>query len=310
MEVLVVDGASDDGTAEVIREYAERNSSVRLLDNEHKTVPYALNKAIRVARGELILRMDAHATYEPEYVLECVKHIIESSADNVGGRSVMVPENDTTVGRAIAEVLADPVGVGSTQFRKDGGGNRWVDTVPYGCYRRDVFDRLGYFDERLTRGQDMEFNLRLSAAGGKILLVPGIVSFYRARGTLAAFIRHNYFNGIWAVYPLAYGKRAFSVRHLAPMAFVFAIAGTLMLSVLHPVFSWVCAAMLLAYAASVAYASIRIAIRRRNVRILGVLPVAFFALHVPYGVGSLVGLVHVLLVRVVGKSSHQHAIYR
>ena len=108
-------------------------------------------------------------------------------------------------------------------FRVHTDEPKWVDTVFGGCYRREVFDRVGLFNENLVRGQDMEFNLRLKKAGGKTLLVPDIVSYYYARSDIKSFWKHNFTNGVWAILPFLYSPiMPVSWRHLVPLIFVTA----------------------------------------------------------------------------------------
>jgi glycosyltransferase involved in cell wall biosynthesis len=133
LEILVVDGASDDGTREIAREYAERHPGVRVLDNPARIVPAALNIGIRAATGEVIARMDAHAVYPRDYLPRLVEALLESGADNVGGVLVTLPADQTPGARANAVALAHPLGVGNSYFRVGTAARRWVDTVPYGC---------------------------------------------------------------------------------------------------------------------------------------------------------------------------------
>jgi len=176
LEVLVVDGASDDGTRDAVRAYAAREPRVRLLDNPRRSAPAALNLGIRAARGEIIARMDAHVVYPPHYLPVLVEALLETGADNVGCPIVTLPADESATARAIACALSHPFGVGNSRFRIGSAVRREVDTVPFGCFRRDVFDRVGLFDEELIRNQDDEFNFRLIRSGGRVLLVPDVAA--------------------------------------------------------------------------------------------------------------------------------------
>jgi len=189
IEILVVDGMSRDGTPAIVAEVAQEHATVKLLENPQRTVPAALNRGLREARGEIIMRMDAHALYPRDYISGLVAWLLSSGADNVGGVCVTVPANRTATARAIALALSHPFGVGDAQHRVGVQEARWVDTVPFGCYRRSSFDRVGGFDEELVRNQDVEFNHRLIRRGGRVLLVPGIKSYYYARGSLRQLAR-------------------------------------------------------------------------------------------------------------------------
>ena len=217
MEVVVVDGRSRDGTRDILRRYAEEDGRVRTLDNPERRTPVALNRGVEAARGDVILRMDAHTVYPPDYVPRCVEGLERHDADNVGGVWEIQPAEDTPTGRALAAVYGHPFGVGDAWYRTGVDAPREVDTVPFGCWRREVFEELGGFDERLDRAQDLEFNLRLKRAGGRVVLDPSIHSRYLARSTLRKDLPHRARSGFWTLYALRFGDRSFSRRHLVPL---------------------------------------------------------------------------------------------
>lgn len=194
--------------------------------------------------------------------------------------------------RALAAAISHPFGVGNSKFRTHSAEPMWVDTVFGGCYRRDVFERVGLFNENLVRSQDIEFNLRLRRAGGRILLDPSIESWYYSRSTLPVFLAHNWTNGVWAVMPFAWSEGApVTVRHLVPMAFAAFLIFSLALAP-----TLFCAVMAM-YAAAAVLASIHCAVSRQDPRLVLCLPVCFAALHLPYGFGSLWGGVRVAALK-------------
>jgi|GEM_PF-133162 glycosyltransferase involved in cell wall biosynthesis len=295
LEVFVVDGMSEDGTKKIIDDYSFKHNFIRLLENPDKTTPFALNKAIRAARGEIIVRMDAHSSYKKDYVSKCVRNLKISGADNVGGISIISPRTNSFTSKAIALSLSSFFGAGNARYRIS-VPKSWqeVDTVHCGCYRSDVFRRIGMFDERLSRSQDMEFNLRLKNAGGKILLFPDIVSYYYPKSTFKEFFIHNLNDGIWAIYPLKFVKVAFQPRHYAPLLFVFLL---LLLGAMS--FSSPKALFLLFYGIAVYLlvslcASIMVAFKERNPAYVLVMPLVFAVRHVGYGAGSLWGIIKLL----------------
>lgn len=297
-EVLVVDGASDDGTGDVVRAFAARQESIRLLDNPRRLTPVALNLGIAAARGEVIVRIDAHARISPDYISRAVEHLLESGADNVGGVMHTVPQSDGPFARAITACLSHRFGVGNSYFRISSSKPRWVDTVFGGCYRREVFERVGPFNERLARSQDVEFNLRLKSAGGRTLLAPDVVSYYYARSDLRTFWKHNLTNGAWTILPFLYSPIIpISARHLAPLALVSSVAMLSAAAMLWPVFAWPLAATLAAYGILNLAASLDVAVRKRSPGCAALLPLVFATLHVSYGLGSLAGVFRVLAAK-------------
>jgi succinoglycan biosynthesis protein ExoA len=289
MEVLAVDGSSSDGTQECIRSYAERDSRVRLVENPRGTTPAALNRGIDAAHGDVIARVDAHAAVAPDYFTRCVEHLFSSGADNVGGAMRTLAQDCGWFAGPIVAALGHRFGVGNSYFRIGSSEPRWVDTVFGGCWRREVFERVGRFNPELLRSQDLEFSLRLKAAGGRTLLAPDVRSDYYARVRLASFWRHNFLNGEWAILPFVYSEVVpVSLRHLIPLLFVVALgAGTALL----PFSGWPLAALLLPYIAANLGASAYVAVTRRRVTYLALMPIVFGVLHLGYGLGSVSGLI-------------------
>jgi glycosyltransferase involved in cell wall biosynthesis len=296
MEVLVVDGQSTDGTAKIVREYAEQQPIVRLIDNPQRVVPSALNLGIKQARGDVIVRMDTHAVYPPEYLPRLVLGLQEHKVDNIGGCMITLPADGTATAQAIAIALSHPFGVGNARFRIGAPAPRFVDTVPFGCYPRDVFERVGTFDEEMVRNQDDEFNNRILKQGGKIMLLPDVVCYYYARGSFRQLARMYYQYG--AFKPLAARKagRITTARQVIPAGFVTALGGTLAAALFIPWALLVTAGIAASYALGVVACALRVARThgfRCAVAIAGVFPV----IHTSYGFGFIRGLRDAILGR-------------
>lgn len=288
IEVLVADGLSDDGTREIVERFAARYSCIRVLDNPARITPTALNTAIRAATGDVIIRMDAHGIYPRDYVSRLVTALEETGADNVGGIVLTIPANDTATARAIALAFSHPLGVGNAYFRIGVAGRRWVDTVPFGCFRRELFERVGMFDEEMVRNQDDEFNLRVIGLGGRILLLPDVVSRYYARRTLGAvgrmFYQYGYFKPL-----VARKAERIMTRQLVPPLFVLSLVASALLGIWMPVARPAFAAIAGSYAALV-LSGAALAARKHGVRCAAALAAVFSAMHVCYGVGYLRGI--------------------
>ncbi|HEY8061451.1 MAG TPA: glycosyltransferase family 2 protein [Gemmatimonadales bacterium] len=291
LEVLVVDGMSTDGTRQQIESFAARYPNVRLIANQRLITPAALNLAIRASNGAYLLWMSAHSRYEPGYIQRCVEHAEVFQADNTGGAIVTAPRDDTVAAPYIVAALTSRFGVGGARFRFTSGEPRWTDTVFGGCYRRDVFDRIGVFNEALVRGQDMEFNLRLRRAGLRTLLVPRIHSVYYARTRVGEFALHNWTNGVWAILPwLHVSHPPVAWRHLVPLVFAAAITLAAGLAVSVHGGWWPLAAIGAAYLIAAGAASLEIARRHRDWSYAIMMPPIFLLLHLSYGYGSLWGM--------------------
>ncbi len=220
MEILIADGMSTDDTKKIVLDYESKHPSIRYFENPKKIVTMGLNILIRQAKGELIARMDAHTEFPKDYISKCVKYIQEYKVDNVGGVIITLPGDNTLSAKAIALAMSSSFGVGNSYFRTGVKEPRLVDTVPFGCFRREVFEKIGLFDEDMVRSQDAEFNLRLIKSGGKILLAPDIVSKYYARNSfikmITMYAQYGYFKSLSAA---KLGK-IMGIRQMIPAIFV------------------------------------------------------------------------------------------
>lgn len=290
LELIVADGGSVDDSAERLLAAGHRHRvPVTILDNPEKWVSHGLNRCIRAATGDLVVRLDCHSRYPPDYVRRCVAASEETGAENVGG--VFIPTGRTATQRAVACAADSPFG--GVHWTRHGSDERVeVDTVPYGAFRPDVFRRIGLFDESLRRNQDDEFNLRLRLAGGRIVLDPAIRIFYVPRGTFLRLFKQYYEYGRWKAPVMRKHGRATSLRSLVPGAFV---ASLVVLALLAP---WFQAALVLLAAEVAAYVVAALAfglrcVRRRGEswRLLARVVAVFPTLHLAHGLGMLVGLV-------------------
>jgi cellulose synthase/poly-beta-1,6-N-acetylglucosamine synthase-like glycosyltransferase len=294
LEILVIDGMSEDRTKQVVDEYIRQYPFIRLLDNPKRIAPSALNIGIENAKGKVIMRMDAHATYEKDYISKCVSYMEKYEADNVGGRMITISGNNALVGKAIILALSHRFGVGNSYFRIGSKEPKFVDTVPFGCYKKEVFEKIGLFNENLIRNQDIEFNLRLKKAGGKILLAPDIVSYYYARSDLKSLFMQNFKNGLWVIYSNRFAKAPFSWRHLIPYVFVSSLIGCLFLSIFWNPFLYIFLTIILAYLTANIYFSLNISLRN-GIKLFPFIVISFFVLHFSYGFGSLWGIVKLVM---------------
>ena len=293
LEVIVADGMSRDGTRECVAAYTARDSRVRLIDNPAGVTPVALNRAIGVARGGVIVRLDARAEIAPEYIARAVESLDSGEADCVGGAMRTLTEGSGKFAEAIRIALTHPFGVGNSHFRTGSCSDqpRWVDAVYGACWHREVFDRLGWFNERLERSQDIEFSTRLRRAGGKILVSPEMQINYYVHGSLRDFWRRNWSNGVWAVLPLACSPGiVVRWRHLAPLGLVIALTGAVAASVWLET-GWLAIAVAGPYVAANLAASAHAVLTESKVSAALLMPVVFASLHLAYGFGSLWGCV-------------------
>lgn len=290
IELLLCDGMSEDHTRDIIAVYRQKYPWIYVIDNPQRIVPYAMNTGIKEAKGDIIIRLDAHASYEKNYFSSLVKALDKYGADNVGAVCKTDVLHKTPKTLAIREVLSNKFGVGNSTFRTGIKGVQEVETVPFGCWKREVFDKYGLYDTRLVRNQDIELNKRIIRGGGKIVIIPDTFSTYLARENYQDLAKNNFGNGKWNILTVYYTKemRSLSVRHFVPLAFVLSLIVPTIVAIFWWPALWISVLSLLLYFAVLGSVSIKLAIKKR----LNVFHLlwSFITLHVSYGCGSLIGI--------------------
>lgn len=291
LEVLFIDGRSTDNTREIVSKYAEKYPFIKLLDNPERIVPYALNKGLEESRGEVIMRLDGHCTYPTNYISELVRYLYELNADNVGGVWNTQPAKDTPICQAIALASSHPFGVGGSMHKIGASKIMETDTVPFGCYKREVFEKTGPFDTDLVRNQDDEFNGRLLNLGGKIYLIPQVIINYTARDTISK-MRHMYYQ--YGLYKPLVNKKLGSpatARQFFPLLFLLALVLGGIASIFSPFVLNIYLAMIMLYLIIGLVVGGMSAIRTYQPLLILLMPYVFFNIHLSYGFGYLRGLV-------------------
>ena len=288
VEILIADGMSTDGSREIIREYQAMVPSISLIDNPGKIAPTGLNQALVRARGEIIIRVDGHCEIAPDYVRQCVHHILKDGVDGVGGAMETIGE--TWVAQAIAHAMSSKFGVGDSTFRTASGQTRLVDTVPFPAYTREIIQRAGLYDEELVRNQDDEYNYRLGDLGAKILLAADVHSKYYSRSGLRSLWRQYFQYGYWKVRVLQKHPRQMRPRQFIPPVFIASLLISAGMALFTVIGGYGLAAILAAYLFGNLAASVWVT-ARRGWRYLPLLPVVYAILHCAYGTGFIWGMV-------------------
>lgn len=290
VEILVIDGMSDDGSRKIVSNFSQRYSNIKLIDNPEVATVCALNKGISESKGSIIIRVDAHCYIKSDYILQCVSALMQTGADNVGG--LMRPIGMDFIGKAVAFAMSSPFGMGSGRFHY-AEKEIFVDTVYLGCYRRKVFNKIGMYDEQLHYSEDDELNYRLIKDGGKIFLTPKIKSHYYCRSSLSSLWRQYYNYGYGKVRTLKKHKGLPSWRHVAPPTFVLSIIGSSVLWVVNSIFGWLLLAVSSGYLGLSITTSFKISFQK-GWRYFLVLPITFGVIHFSYGIGFLYGILNLI----------------
>ena len=286
-EIIISDGMSNDNTRKIISQIIQKklnHPEVIIIENEKRIMPAGANLAVTRAKGEVIILAGGHTVFAFEYLKNCVTIMQKTKAECVGGYMITIGEN--WIARIIARALSSPFGVGGVAFRTSRNYGCFVDTVAYGAYRREVFDKIGLFDEELVRNQDDEFNFRLTQAGCKIWFDPSIKSCYHSRSSLLNLWKQYFQYGLYKIRVMQKRGALPSWRHIVPGSFVAGLILTVILSIIskEPLFLSIVAGP---YIIANLYASILTA--RNDWKMLPFLPITFFILHFSYGLGFLWG---------------------
>jgi glycosyltransferase involved in cell wall biosynthesis len=217
MEIIAVDGQSSDGTRRILERLAWDDRRLRILANPARATPAALNRGIAAARGDIIVRADAHTVYPPDYVEVLVRALERDGADLVGVPADAAPGADGAWARVLALATAGPFATASP-FR-DRATSADVDTVPFGCWRKSLFKRIGLFDERLLRNQDNEHASRIRRAGGRVRLTAETRVSYLVRPTVRQLYGHAAASGMWNAFTQRLHPYTFHWRHFLPGLF-------------------------------------------------------------------------------------------
>ncbi len=289
MEVVIADGESTDNTLDVIREFqsSRPDLEIRIVSNPQRITPAALNRAIAAARGDILIRLDAHSIPAHDYVARCVAALEQGLGDNVGGVWEIRPGGTGWIARAIAAAASHPLAVGDALYRRAPASARVVDTVPFGAFRRELFDRIGFFNEQLPINQDYEFNARIRKHGGVIWLDPAIRSVYIARPTLRALARQYWRYGFWKLRMLAQYPATLRWRQALPPLFVAGLMGLAGCAPFATVARRALAAAIVLYGGALGAAGAHAAVKRREPHLAAGLPLAIAAMHLSWGSGFL-----------------------
>ena len=286
-EVVIANGYSEDATRDEIAgfQYGHPDLDVRIVENNVRTIPSAINCAILASRGEIVVRMDAHSRPYPDYVERCVSALDSGHGDNVGGVWEIKPGSRSWMAESIAIAAAHPLGVGDAGYRI-GAQASAVDTVPFGAFHRSLIDKIGLFDETLLSNEDYEFNTRIRQSGGRVWLDPEIVIVYYARSTLRELARQYWRYGYWKFRMLRRYPDTLRWRQGLPPLFVASLLGLTALG-WWPFAGWLLSLELAIYGTVLLLAGLLSALRQRKIYLFIGLPLSIAAMHLAWGGGFL-----------------------
>jgi succinoglycan biosynthesis protein ExoA len=288
MEVVIADGMSTDGTREEIASFEETHPDlkIRVVDNPKRNIPAALNTALAEASGEIIIRIDAHAWPYPDYIERCVSDLQAGLGENVGGVWEIRPGAQTWAARSIAAAASHPLGVGDA-FYRHAAKPIYVDTVPFGAFKRELLALIGFYDETLLTNEDYEFNARIRQRGGKVWLDPAICSVYYSRSTFGELAKQYWRYGFWKYRMLRRYPRTLRWRQGLPPLFVLSLPVLALAGLFWDLFAIMLGVELLLYAGVLLAVGLVSALKRREPGLVTGLPLAVAIMHITWGSGFL-----------------------
>jgi glycosyltransferase involved in cell wall biosynthesis len=286
LEIIISDAMSIDQTRAEIQKFQTENPDMKIMvvDNKKQTIPAALNEALNAADGEFIVRLDAHSIPAENYVQRCVEALKSGAGDNVGGVWEIQPGENTWIAKSIAIAASHPLGVGDALYRYTTRACE-VDTVPFGSYKKVLFEKIGLYDESLLANEDYEMNTRIRLIGGKIWLDPEIRSKYFARSNISSLSKQYWRYGTWKWIMLRRYPKTLRWRQALPPLFVLSVVCLLLLAIFLPPAGWLLLAELLAYFGILAVVSLPLALRGKDLRLAFGIPLAITTMHFSWGSG-------------------------
>jgi succinoglycan biosynthesis protein ExoA len=293
IEVIIADGLSSDATRTRIAEFCllHPELEISVVDNHQRIIPAALNRALEASQGEIIVRMDAHASPDRNYIQRCVNGLEEGFGDNVGGIWKIAPGAATGMAKAIAAAVSHPLGAGDARYRI-GSVAQEVDTVPFGAFHKKLISKIGPFDESLLSNEDYEFNARIRQSGGRVWLDPSVWATYYARATLMELARQYWRYGYWKAQMLRKYPYTLRWRQLLPPVFVGGLIVLGLLSMVFVLARWLFAILVIPYIVIILCVGIWMSLKHKNPFLAIGVPLAITTIHFSWGVACLWGCLH------------------
>jgi succinoglycan biosynthesis protein ExoA len=288
MEVILADGMSTDQTRSEIGAFSlsQPDLKIKVVENPDRIIPAGLNCAIRAAQGEWIIRLDGHSMPYPDYVERIIEDLKSGVGDNVGGVWEIRPGINSWMARCIAAAAAHPFGVGDALYRYSTQAKA-VDTVPFGAFNRNLFNRVGFFDETLQTNEDYEFNARIRRQGGKVWLDPQVRSVYFSRSSVLSLARQYWRYGFWKLKMLLRFPDTLRWRQALPPMFVLGLLFLLLVSPWWVPASSILGLVLVLYAVVLLAGALPVALRQKDALLWIGIPLAIVVMHFSWGTGFL-----------------------
>jgi len=290
IEIIIVDGMSTDRTISIIEAFKKSHqANIKIIPNAKINIPTALNLGIDAAQGQIIIRMDGHAVPSHDYIRIAVEVLLSTKHAVVGGICLSRPGNDSIKAKTISKAISHPFGVGNSVFRiaSDKMPPRFVETVPFGCFTKELWERMGGYDENLLTNEDYDFNYRVRQSGEKVYLDPRLKTIYFGRPDFKSLAKQYYRYGTWKMRMLKKYPVSMRIRHFIPPFFIASLLFFLLMGlIIHSLF-YIFLIELIFYFIAIFIASIHACKDSTNLSEMLMLPIAFMVMHFSWGGGML-----------------------
>jgi|TARA_B110000438_G_C15770672_1_gene631756 glycosyltransferase involved in cell wall biosynthesis len=306
-EILIIDGKSSDKTLEKVLNYKNKNKlkNINIYNNENITQAFALNLGIKKANGSRILRLDAHCTYPKNYLALLIETSERTNAENIGGIIITKPGAKNYSAQLVQAITSHSFGVGNSGFRigiKEGK----VDTVPFGFFKKELFEKIGLFDTRLLRAQDYEFNRRITKNGYNVWLNPAINAiYYNQKSIIQFYIKQFFKEAPYNAYMWYLAPYTFAVRHMITLFFSLGFLGGLMLSPISLIIKYIFYSVMLLYTLLAFFSAAQQSIKYKKITHFFILPISFFLYHFIHGLGVIIGLLKLIFRKAPVQNIHE-----
>ncbi len=290
IELLIVDGRSNDNSIILIKNLQNKYSNIKLISNPKRKTPISLNIGVQNATGTYIMIASSHSKYPSNYISFLLKELEKLKCDVIGGAIETRSKNSNFKSESIVKVLSNKFGVGNSLFRIEKEATLIVDTVPFGIYKKAIFDTVGLYNEQLIRNHDIELSKRIINNGFKIVLISSIHCVYYARENFSKLAKNSFSNGYWNILTIYITKelKSLSVRHFIPLIFILSLLIPILISVIVSSY-FIIFSLLSVILYGIFLITISLKLRSSITKLKFILS-AFLTLHFSYGIGSLCGL--------------------
>ena len=283
LEIFIIDGKSDDQTLEIVSGYILKYPQIFILDNPDRIQAAALNIGIKHAKGDIIIRMDAHTLYDPAYISECVRLLTTRNVANVGG--VQTATGTNYVSKAIALATSSMFGAGNAYFRY-ADKEMFVDTVYLGAWKKETLKQVGGYRNDWAINEDYELNYRIRKSGGKILLSPAIKCQYFVRGSISKLTKQYFKYGMWKTRTFLLHPQSLKMRQIIPPVFITGVLLSIILLALGSYWGLILPAI---YLGANLLSTIKLSLKSTWLNVF-ILPIIFIIIHFAWGIGFWTGL--------------------